>query len=244
MQVTRVTPGQPAPSFLQRTLGRCATVVATPGAGRTPMVLKQDDAPFRRMAIGRYDGLEAYARCMRARGGSARVEGGGAAPSNCVVAASNSPPRPYSPLSNRAGSLGQVPGAKAGESSLNDSRYASLLDQFVAQGSKSWAMNKYDPASMKSTASISQSANGTHLPVVGHYSYNRGQPGWVQGGIFEGKLSRLRYRDFPNDRGHWVREWAQNLEALAVQMEAQSRNQDTTARSRAHPLTTTSAGFV
>jgi hypothetical protein len=98
------------------------------------MVLEQDDAPFRRMAIGRYGGLETYARCMRARGDSARVEGDGAAPSNCVIAASNSPPRPYSPLSSRAGSLGQVPGAQAGESSLNDSRYVSLLDQFVGLG--------------------------------------------------------------------------------------------------------------
>jgi hypothetical protein len=206
-------------------LGGCAKVVATPGVGKTAVAFERDDALCRRMAIGKGDGTEAYARCMRARGDSVQIAGGGSAQPNGVATASNPPQRPYSPPSSRTGSLKQLTSAQAAGTSVNDSRYASLLDQLVTQDSKSWAMNKYDPGSMRSTATIRQSSNGTHLTVVGHYSYNRGQPGWVQAEFSNGKLSCLLYWDFPNDCRPLGQGLGPQLEALAAQTEAQARNQ-------------------
>lgn len=149
-----------------------------------------------------------------------RTAGGGSAQTNAVATASN----PQSPYSSRAGSLRQLPSARADETSVNDSRYTSLLDQLVARDSRSWAMNKYDPGSMRSTATIRQSSNGTHLTVVGHYSYNRGHPGWVHAEFSNGKLSCLLYWDFPNDCRPLGQGLGPQLEALAAQTEAQARN--------------------
>jgi hypothetical protein len=205
-------------------LGGCARVVAAPGVGKTAAAFERDDALCRRMAIGKGDGTEAYAHCMRARGDSVRIAGGGSQ-ANGVAAASNPPQGPSSPPSGRVGSLRQLPSAQAAETSVNDSRYASLLDQLVTRDSKSWAVNKYDSGSMKSTATIRQSGNGTHLTVVGHYSYNRGQPGWVQAEFSNGKLSCLLYWDFPNDCRPLGQGLGPQLEAVAAQTEAQARNQ-------------------
>jgi len=205
-------------------LSGCARVVATPGAGKTTIAFEQDDALCRRMAIGEGDGVEAYARCMRARGDSVRVEGGGSAQSNGISVASNPPKRPYSPASRPGGSLGQLPSTQSAETSVSDIRYASLLDQLVTQDSKSWAMDVYDRGSMRSKATISPTTNGSHLTVVGYYSYNRGKPGWVQAEFSNGKLYCLRYWDFPNDCRPLGKGLGPQLEALAAQTEAQARS--------------------
>lgn len=160
----------------------CAKVVATPGVGKTAAAFERDDALCRRMAIGKGDGTEAYARCMRARGDAVRIGGGWSAQANGVATASN-PQRPYP---SRAGSLRQLPSAQAAETGVNDSRYASLLDQLVTRDSKSWAVNKYDPGSMRSTAAIRQSSN-----------VQQGPTRLGSGGIFERKTLLPALLGFP-----------------------------------------------
>jgi len=68
------------------------------------------------------------------------------------------------------------------------------LDNFVAFDSRSWMMNHYDKGSMHNSTSVRSS--GATLIATGHFTYNRGNAGWVKIRFVRNKFKCIEFHDF------------------------------------------------
>ena len=80
--------------------------------------------------------------------------------------------------------------------------YAKILDGIVAQDSETWAVNRYQRGSMTNATIVSGSPTGPQITVRGYYTYmwrDESKTGWVDAVFVNGKLSCIRYHDYPDD---------------------------------------------
>ncbi|HWT11776.1 MAG TPA: hypothetical protein VN231_03405 [Allosphingosinicella sp.] len=67
------------------------------------------------------------------------------------------------------------------------------LDAIVQSDSSGWASHVYDSGSMRDAYVRSGSADGSTFVARGYYTYNGGNPGWVDARISNGRLDCVQY---------------------------------------------------
>jgi hypothetical protein len=102
--------------------------------------------------------------------------------------------KPAIPLS------GVAPSAKsqAAGAPFKDQNYTRLLEDLIAEQSRTWLLNRYVPGSTSGVVVSSRDAAGRPSQIVGKYVFNGRNPGSVKVSFSDGVPECMYFFDFPS----------------------------------------------
>jgi hypothetical protein len=74
-------------------------------------------------------------------------------------------------------------------------KWTKAVESFVELDAKAWVMNKFVPGSVRNVKVVEGSIESGTLVLQGDFTFNRGEKGWVQVNIADGKFSCIHFWD-------------------------------------------------